>query len=93
MDSTDEHKIPLLDEIKIQTKVILTILNALRTELGKEKADALIGNALRDHVSDVYHRLGERKSGNPYAKWEKVWDDLRPRIGDNVEREFIKNDR
>jgi hypothetical protein len=92
MDSTDEKKIPLFDEIKIQTKVILTILNALRAELGKEKADALIGNALRSHVRNVYHQIGERKSGNPYERWEKVWDELRPRIGENVEREFIKND-
>jgi hypothetical protein len=30
MDSTDEKKIPLFDEIKIQTKVILPILNVQR---------------------------------------------------------------
>jgi hypothetical protein len=58
MDSTDGKEIPLFDEIKIQTKVILPILNALRAELGKEKADALIGNALRSHVRDVYHQIG-----------------------------------
>ena len=92
MDSTDEKKIPLLDEIKIQTKVIKTILDALRVELGKEKADTLIGNALRTYVCNVYHKIGERKSGNPYEKWEKVWEELRPRIGENVEREFIIND-
>jgi hypothetical protein len=91
MDSTDEKNIPLFDEIKIQTKVIVPILNALRAELGKEKADALISKALRPHVRDVYHQIGERKSGKPYEKWEKVWDELRPRIGENVEREFIKN--
>ena len=93
MDSTDENRIPLLDEIKIQTKVIKPILDALRVEMGKEKADTLIGNALRTHVRNVYHQIGERKSGNPYEKWEKVWDELRPRIGENVEREIIINDR
>lgn len=92
MDSTDEKNIPLLDEIKIQTKVIVTILKVLRAELGKEKADVLIGNALRSYVRDVYHEIGERKSGNPYEKWEAVWDELRPRIGENVEREYMKND-
>ncbi|RPH47517.1 MAG: hypothetical protein EHM85_19675 [Desulfobacteraceae bacterium] len=92
MDSTDVKNIPLFDEIKIQTKVILPILNALRAELGKEKADTLICNALRPHVRDVYHQIGERKSGTPHEKWEQVWDEVRPRIGENVERDFIKND-
>ncbi len=92
MDLTDENKLPLLDEIKVQTKVIKTILDALRAELGKEKADALIYNALRPHIRDVYHKIGKRKSGNPYEKWEKVWEEIRPRIGENVEREFVIND-
>ncbi|MBN2039876.1 MAG: L-2-amino-thiazoline-4-carboxylic acid hydrolase [Spirochaetes bacterium] len=92
MDSADEKKISLLEEIKIQTKVIMPILNELRVELGKEKADNLTAKALRLFVRNVYLQIGERKSGNPFEKWKKVWDELRPRIGDNVEREFLKND-
>ncbi|MEJ2366355.1 MAG: hypothetical protein P8017_17090, partial [Deltaproteobacteria bacterium] len=32
------------------------------------------------------------KSGEPLEKWEKVWDEIRPRIGNDVEREYIRND-
>jgi hypothetical protein len=38
----DKKEIPLLDEIKMQTDVIIPIMQTLRKELGKEKADALI---------------------------------------------------
>jgi len=40
----------------------------------------------------VYHKIGEQKPGGPLEKWEKVWDEIRPRIGNNVEREYIRND-
>ena len=88
----NKKEIPLLDEIKLQTDVIIPILNTLRKELGKEKADKLICDALRPHVRSVYHKIGEQKSGTPFEKWEKVWAEIRPRIGDNVEREYLKND-
>jgi hypothetical protein len=88
----NESVIPLFDEVMLQAKVIKPILDALRTELGKEKADALIGNALRAHVREEYHKIGDRKTGTPYEKWVKVWDELRPRIGENVQREYYKND-
>lgn len=92
MDITNENKIPLFDEIKIQTEVIMPILHTLRTELGKEKADALIAKALRPYIRSVYHRIGKRQTGTPFEKWEKVWNEIRPRIGSNVERDFKKND-
>jgi hypothetical protein len=88
----EKKEISLLDEIKIQTDVIIPILYTLRKEFGKEKADILISNALRPYIRSIYHKMGELKSGTPFEKWEKVWSDIRPRIGGNVEREFLKND-
>jgi hypothetical protein len=88
----NKNEIPLLEEIKIQTDVIMPILKTLRTELGKEKADLLISKALRPHIRSVYQKIGDRKEGTPFEKWEQVWSEIRPRIGDNVEREYIKND-
>jgi hypothetical protein len=92
MSTPTIHPISLFDEVKIQAQVIVPLLRALRTELGKDKADALFSQALRDWVRAVYHRIGERKPGNAREKWEGVWDELRPRIGDDVEREFMRND-
>ncbi len=38
----------LLDKVRMQAQVLVPVLRALRTELGKEKADALVRQALRD---------------------------------------------
>lgn len=83
---------PLLEEIKAQTKILLPVIYALREEFGNEKAATIIKRALCPHVRDTYLKIGERKTGSPFEKWNKTWDEIRPRIGDDVQREFIAND-
>ena len=83
----------LLDEVKLQAEVILPILRSLRAEVGKEKADRIVGDALRNWARDLYHRIGESKPGSPRQKWDAVWgEDMRPRIGDAVDRDMLKDD-
>jgi hypothetical protein len=84
--------ISLFDEVKIQTQVLVPVLRALRAELGEDKTDTLVRQPLRDWVRSVYHRIGEQKPGDGRQKWEGVWDELRPRIGNAVNREFIRED-
>lgn len=92
MSTSAVNPIPLFDEVKLQAQALVPVLRALRTELGKDKADALVRQPLRDWVRGVYHAIGERKTGDARQKWEGVWDELRPRIGDDVNREFIRDD-
>ncbi len=92
MNQNDTTPISLFDEIKIQTKVLVPLLRKMRKELGKQKADDLLGEALRQHVRETYHKIGKRKSGSPMEKWRKVWDEIRPRIGDDVERDILRDD-
>ena len=83
----------LLDEVKLQAEVILPVLRALRAEIGRETADRIVGNALRQWARTLYHRIGAAKSGTPRQKWDAVWaEDMRPRIGGDVEREMLKDD-
>jgi L-2-amino-thiazoline-4-carboxylic acid hydrolase len=89
----DVARLSLLDEVKLQADVILPILRSLRAEIGKDKADGIVGDALRKWARDLYHRIGEGKSGTPREKWDAVWaEDMRPRIGDAVDREMLKDD-
>ena len=93
--STSNSSVPLslLDEVKLQAEVILPVLRALRAEIGKDRADKLVGDALRKWAGELYHRIGESKSGTPRQKWDAVWaEDMRPRIGDAVEREMLRDD-
>ena len=89
----DAARLSLLDEVKLQAEVILPILRSLRAEIGKDKADGIVGDALRTWARDLYHRIGEGKPGSPRQKWDAVWaEDMRPRIGDAVDREMLKDD-
>ena len=83
----------LLAEVKLQAAVVLPVLRALRAEIGKDKADRIVGDSLREWARDLYHRIGEAKVGTPRQKWDAVWaEDMRPRIGDAVDREMLKDD-
>ena len=85
--------ISLLDEVKLQAEVILPVLRAMRAEIGKEKADRIVGDSLRTWARDLYHRIGDSKPGTPREKWDAVWaEDMRPRIGDAVDRDMLKDD-
>ncbi len=92
MSTSAVQPISLFDEINLQAQVLVPVLRALRTELGKDKALALVSQPLRDYVRSVYYKIGEQKPGDARQKWEGVWDELRPRIGDDVKREFIRDD-
>ena len=58
----------LLDEVKLQAQVILPVLRSLRAEIGKDKADRIVGDALRKWAHDLYHRIGDSKAGTPRQK-------------------------
>ena len=83
----------LLDEAKLQAAAIVPVLRALRAEIGQPKADKIVGDALRQWARDLYHRIGEAKPGTPRQKWDAVWaEDMRPRIGDAVSQDMLRND-
>ena len=92
MSTQEGNQIPLLDEVKLQAQVLIPILRTLRMKMGKVEADELVAGALSEWVHSVYLRIGEKQSGTPREKWEGVWNELRPRIGDVVERELLRDD-
>jgi hypothetical protein len=47
--------IPVIEQAKIQARVLVPLVKALQAELGEERANALVRKALGEH----YRRLGE----------------------------------
>jgi hypothetical protein len=88
----DATAIPLLDEVKLQARVLVPVLRALRAELGREAADRIVGAALIDWSRALYQRIGEERGGTAREQWEAIWAELRPRIGDAVDREMLRDD-
>jgi L-2-amino-thiazoline-4-carboxylic acid hydrolase-like protein len=48
--------IPLIEQVKIQAQVLVPLVRALQAELGEERANAIVRNAL----ADLYRKYGEK---------------------------------
>jgi len=64
-----DPKLSLLDKTRIQAQVLVPVLRALRAELGQEKADAIVKQALRDWSQRLFAGIGDTVDGNPRRKW------------------------
>jgi len=64
-----DPRLSLLDKTKIQAQVLVPVLRALRAELGKETADALVRQALRDWSKQLFAAVGESIEGSKRRKW------------------------
>ena len=61
--------ITMLDKVKIQAQVLVPVMRALRAELGRDKADALVKGALRDWSKALFAEIGKDIEGSPYRKF------------------------
>ena len=61
--------ITMLDKVKIQAQVLVPVMRALRAELGRDKADALVKGALRDWSKGLFAEIGKDIEGGPYRKF------------------------
>jgi L-2-amino-thiazoline-4-carboxylic acid hydrolase len=59
----------MLDKTRIQAQVLVPVMRALRAELGQEKADAIVRDALRDWSKQLYAAIGKGMEGSPKRKW------------------------
>jgi hypothetical protein len=69
MSALDDYlvdpKLSLLDKTRIQAQVLVPVLRALRSELGKAKADAIVKQALRGWSKQLFAAIGEGVDGSP----------------------------
>jgi predicted ArsR family transcriptional regulator len=64
-----DPKLSLLAKTRIQAQVLAPVLRALRSELGKEKADAIVRQALRGWSKQLFAAVGDGLEGSPRRKW------------------------
>ena len=89
MDTTVNPDISLLDEVKLQARVLVPVLKALRTELGAERANRLVIGALREWSRDVFLRAGAAVPGSPKEKWATLNAAGTPRIGSDIDVQML----
>ena len=74
-----DPEISFLDKTRIQAQVLVPVLRALRAELGKERADAIVKRALRDWSRQLFATIGEGIAGDSRRKWATVqsaWNEV-----------------
>jgi predicted ArsR family transcriptional regulator len=78
-----DPKLSLLDKTRIQAQVLVPIMRALRAELGREKADALVRDSLRDWSKQLFADIGNDIEGSSRRKWAT----MQSALADFTERE------
>jgi hypothetical protein len=64
--------ISLLEKTRIQAQVLVPVMQALRAELGRDKADAIVRKALRDWSSRLFAEIGKGIEGSPGRKFARM---------------------
>jgi hypothetical protein len=75
--------ISMLDKVRIQAQVLVPVMQALRAELGRDKADALVKGALRDWSKQIFAGIAEGIDGSPRRKFAA----MNTALADVTERE------
>ncbi len=78
-----DNRLSLLDKTKIQAQVLVPVMKALRAELGKDKADAIVKSALRDWSLKLFADIGRDIEGSERRKWAA----MHTALGEVTERE------
>lgn len=64
--------IPLLDKVRIQAQVLVPVMRALRAELGRHKADAIVSEALRGWSREIFAAAARGIEGPPGRKFARM---------------------
>jgi predicted ArsR family transcriptional regulator len=66
-----DSDLSFLDKAKIQAQVLVPVVRALRAELGKDKADALVKQALSEWSRQMFAEIGKDIDGGR-RRWAKM---------------------
>jgi predicted ArsR family transcriptional regulator len=88
-----DPNLSLLDKTRIQAQVLVPVLRALRAELGKQKADAIVKQALRDWSKQLFAAIGDGIAGSPRKKWAAIQNVFGEVSGREVEVEILRHDK
>jgi len=83
-------KISLLELVKIQAKVLIPVIRALRKELGTERANQIVADALRGWSRELYGKIGQELTGRPAEKFDAVLQTWTPKIGTDVDMDVVR---
>jgi len=88
-----DPRLSLLEKTRIQAQVLVPLLRGLRAELGKDKADAIVRQALRDWSRELFAAVGASVEGSPRRKWAAMHTAMAEITERDVTTEMIRHDK
>jgi hypothetical protein len=85
--------ISLLEKTRIQAQVLVPVMRALRAEIGREKADAIVKGALREWSKQVFAEIGKGTEGSPRRKWAAMQGALNDVTAREVTFDILRHDK
>ena len=67
-----DPKLSLLEKTQIQAQVLVPVMRAMRDEIGRDKADALVRGALREWSKQIFADIGKGIKGSPGRKFARM---------------------
>lgn len=83
---------PYMQWVQSQIDVLVPLLRHLRTELGEEKANALVYPALREYMKKWVSEFASNESDNPIENFFKTSKLLEETFEGDVDYDILKND-
>ena len=94
---TDDYlvdpKLSPLDKTRIQAQILVPLLRTLRSELGRERADALVRQALRGWSKQLFAAIGDGVAGSPRRKWAAMHTAMAEMTERDVTVEMHRHDK
>ena len=87
-----DPRLSLLDKTRIQAQVLAPLLRSLRSELGREKADAIVRQALRGWSKQLFAAVANGVHGSPRRKWAAMHTALAEMTEQDVTVEMHRHD-
>jgi len=92
MENSNSSDISWFDQVRIQTEVLLPVLQVLRSELGPERANKLVYGALRKWMKDAFTDMAKEIDGGPREKWHAITEEIEPTYIDDLNIQKIRDD-
>ena len=88
-----DANLSLLDKTRIQAQILVPALRALRSELGRKRADAIVKDALRSWSKQLFAAIGDGIDGSPRRKWATMHTAMAGITGHDVTVEMRRHDK
>ena len=85
-------EISFLDQAKLQARVLVPVLNAIRDRIGKVEADRLVANALRDWSQAQFNHVANAAKEDKLNHWQAIWGDVFKKLDEGFEMDVLQDD-